>query len=61
MILVFLIRKNYTSRTQALPDHIGNYLGAIKRMVEYQDSSDLFLAVVNLKNLINFIISNNCC
>lgn len=31
--------------------HIGNYFGTIKRMVEYQESSDLFLSVVNLHSL----------
>lgn len=31
--------------------HLGNYFGAIKRMVEYQDSSDLFLFVANLHSL----------
>ncbi len=31
--------------------HIGNYFGAIKRMVEYQASSDLFLFVANLHSL----------
>ena len=31
--------------------HIGNYFGAIKRMVEYQDSSDLFLFIANLHSL----------
>jgi len=31
--------------------HIGNYFGMIKRMVEYQDSSDLFLFIANLHSL----------
>lgn len=31
--------------------HIGNYFGMIKRMVEYQESSDLFLMVVNMHSL----------
>jgi len=31
--------------------HIGNYFGMIKRMVEYQESSDLFCMVVNLHSL----------
>lgn len=31
--------------------HIGNYFGMIKRMVEYQRSSDLFLFVANLHSL----------
>ncbi len=31
--------------------HIGNYFGMIKRMVEYQESSDLFLFVANLHSL----------
>ncbi len=31
--------------------HIGNYFGMIKRMVEYQESSDLFLFIANLHSL----------
>lgn len=31
--------------------HIGNYFGTIKRMVEYQTTSDLFLFIVNLHAL----------
>lgn len=31
--------------------HIGNYFGMIKRMVEYQDSNDLFLFIANLHSL----------
>ncbi len=31
--------------------HIGNYFGMIKRMVEYQDSSDLFCFIANLHSL----------
>ncbi len=31
--------------------HIGNYFGMIKRMIEYQESSDLFLFVANLHSL----------
>ena len=31
--------------------HIGNYFGMIKRMIEYQESSDLFLFIVNLHSL----------
>jgi tryptophanyl-tRNA synthetase len=31
--------------------HIGNYFGMIKRMIEYQDSSDLFCFIVNLHSL----------
>ena len=31
--------------------HIGNYFGMIKRMVQYQEKSDLFLMVVNLHSL----------
>ena len=31
--------------------HIGNYFGAIKRMVEHQDSTDLFCFVANLHSL----------
>lgn len=31
--------------------HLGNYFGMIKRMVEYQDSTDLFCFVANLHSL----------
>ncbi|MFH0820239.1 MAG: tryptophan--tRNA ligase [Candidatus Peregrinibacteria bacterium] len=31
--------------------HIGNYFGTIKRMVEYQEKSDLFLFIANLHSL----------
>ena len=31
--------------------HIGNYFGMIKRMIEYQDSSDLFCFIANLHSL----------
>lgn len=31
--------------------HIGNYFGMIKRMVEYQESSDLFCFIANLHSL----------
>ena len=31
--------------------HIGNYFGTIKRMVQYQESSDLFLMIANLHSL----------
>jgi len=31
--------------------HIGNYFGMIKRMIEYQESSDLFLFIANLHSL----------
>ena len=31
--------------------HIGNYFGMIKRMVEYQENTDLFLMVVDLHSL----------
>ena len=31
--------------------HIGNYFGMIKRMIEYQESSDLFCFIVNLHSL----------
>lgn len=31
--------------------HIGNYLGMIQRMVEYQEKSDLFLFIANLHSL----------
>lgn len=31
--------------------HIGNYFGMIKRMVEYQESGDLFLFIANLHSL----------
>ncbi|MBN2087732.1 tryptophan--tRNA ligase [Candidatus Peregrinibacteria bacterium] len=31
--------------------HIGNYFGMIKRMVEYQNSSDLFCFIANLHSL----------
>ena len=31
--------------------HIGNYFGTIKRMVDYQEKSDLFLSIVNLHSL----------
>ncbi len=31
--------------------HIGNYFGTIKRMIEYQESSDLFLFIANLHSL----------
>lgn len=31
--------------------HIGNYFGMIKRMVDYQDSSDLFCFIANLHSL----------
>lgn len=31
--------------------HLGNYFGMIKRMVEYQKSSDLFLFIANLHSL----------
>jgi tryptophanyl-tRNA synthetase len=31
--------------------HIGNYFGMIKRMVAYQESSDLFLFIANLHSL----------
>lgn len=31
--------------------HIGNYFGMIKRMVNYQDSNDLFLFIANLHSL----------
>lgn len=31
--------------------HIGNYFGMIKRMIKYQESSDLFLFIVNLHSL----------
>ena len=31
--------------------HIGNYFGMIKRMIEYQESNDLFLFVANLHSL----------
>jgi tryptophanyl-tRNA synthetase len=31
--------------------HLGNYFGTIKRMVEYQEKSDLFLVIVNLHSL----------
>ena len=31
--------------------HIGNYFGMIKRMIEYQESSDLFCFIVNLHAL----------
>ena len=35
--------------------HIGNYFGMIKRMIEYQESSDLFLFVANLHSLTTLI------
>ena len=31
--------------------HIGNYFGMIKRMIEYQESSDLFCFIANLHSL----------
>lgn len=31
--------------------HLGNYFGMIKRMVEYQDSTDLFCFIANLHSL----------
>ena len=31
--------------------HIGNYFGMIKRMIEYQESNDLFLFIANLHSL----------
>lgn len=31
--------------------HIGNYFGMIKRMIKYQDSSDLFCFIANLHSL----------
>lgn len=31
--------------------HIGNYFGMIKRMIKYQESSDLFLFIANLHSL----------
>lgn len=31
--------------------HIGNYFGMIKRMVDYQENSDLFCMIVNLHSL----------
>ena len=30
--------------------HIGNYFGMIKRMIEFQKSSDLFCFIINLKS-----------
>lgn len=35
--------------------HIGNYFGMIKRMIEYQDSSDLFCFIANLHSLTTLI------
>lgn len=31
--------------------HIGNYFGTIRRMIDYQQTSDLFLSIVNLHSL----------
>lgn len=31
--------------------HIGNYFGTIKRMIDYQETSELFLSIVNLHSL----------
>jgi len=38
--------------------HIGNYFGMIKRMIEYQESSDLFLFVANLHSLTTLADAN---
>jgi len=35
--------------------HIGNYFGMIKRMIEYQESSDLFCFIANLHSLTTLI------
>jgi len=35
--------------------HLGNYFGMIKRMVEYQDSTDLFCFVANLHSMTTMI------
>jgi len=46
------MKKRVLSGIQASGDlHIGNYFGMIKRMVEYQDRSDLFLFIANLHTL----------
>jgi len=37
--------------------HIGNYFGMIKRMIEYQESSDLFCFIANLHSLTTLIDS----
>ena len=31
--------------------HIGNYFGMIKRMIDFQDSSDLFCFIANYHSL----------
>ncbi|QQR83773.1 tryptophan--tRNA ligase [Candidatus Peregrinibacteria bacterium] len=46
------MKKRVLSGTQPSGSlHIGNYFGMIKRMIEYQDSSDLFCFIVNLHSL----------
>ena len=46
------MKKRVLSGIQASGDlHIGNYFGMIKRMVDYQDRSDLFLFIANLHSL----------
>ena len=46
------MKKRILSGIQASGNlHIGNYFGMIKRMVEYQDKSDLFLFIANLHSL----------
>ena len=38
--------------------HIGNYFGVIKRMIEYQESNDLFLMIANLHSLTTILDKN---
>ena len=36
--------------------HIGNYFGMIKRMIEFQKSSDLFCFIANYHSLTSLIL-----